>query len=318
MSNMPDLEPRFLAPANWQTDYFNNEDTGHNLHYGWAKPENGAPKGVVILLQGLQESTEKFYETARFFIAEGFGIVLFDWQYQGRSARHLDNFHKRHSDGFDTDVDDLKRLIEEEIKYIFPDIPLHFLSHSTGGNIALRYLITYPNDIKSASFSAPLMGIYGLSRFPDFLILTLLKFLNLAPNAYVPGGSDWREDDRPSDGTGKFSSDPARDAIANKLYLFDESLQGGSPTNAWLRAAYRSMMYLKNSGALKQIKTPCYFGLAENDIIVCTKTALKVLPQIPNAQIDVLPNAKHEILMETDDIRGQFLNNALHLTNSAA
>ena len=129
MSKIPDLEPRFLAPSGWKTDDFTNEDTGHCLHFGYAAPQNNTPKGVVVLLQGLQEFSEKYYETARFFLEHGYAITVLEWQYQGRSGRFQSNPHKRHSDGFETDIDDLKRFIEEHVKQLFPDLPLHMLAH---------------------------------------------------------------------------------------------------------------------------------------------------------------------------------------------
>ena len=207
MTNPPNLENRFLAPPNWKTDLFENDKTGHVIHYGWSCPQNAL--GSVIILQGLQEFTEKYYETARFFLKHNYNVVLFEWHYQGRSGRFKKKPHKRHSDGFETDVLDLHHLIEN---CLYPlsgqQTPLHMVAHSTGGNIGLRFLLEYPSFFRTASFSAPLMGIYGLSAFPDWVILGLLNILNLWPESYIPGGHDWKKDDRKSDGSDKFSSDP--------------------------------------------------------------------------------------------------------------
>lgn len=317
MNAIPDLEERFLAPAGWETADFENEDTGHRLHFGYGAPE-GEPKATVILLQGLQEFSEKYYETARFFIENGYAIAILEWQYQGRSGRLESNPHKRHSDGFETDVDDLKRFIEEHVRYLFPDTDLHMLAHSTGANIGLHYLLTYPEDFKSANLSAPLIGVHGLSFFPDCFIMGLISILKIFPMAYVPGGRNWREDDRPSDGTDKFSSDPARDAVTNAWYLADPSLQGGNPTISWLYHAYQAMSQLKTSSAVEDIRTPLLFGIGDNDTIVCSDESEKLAARIPSAEVLHLKNAKHEILMETDDIRDSFLHMTLKNIEKAA
>lgn len=313
MNNTPNIEERFRQPEGWSYSFIENTNTSHKINYGYALPQGAPPKGIIFLLQGLQEFTEKYYETARDLLAAGYGVVLFDWQYQGRSGRLSSNPHKRHSDGFSTDIDDLHHLIHQVIKPKFPTLPLMMLSHSTGGCIGLHYLLQYPQDFSAASFGAPLLGIYGLSKFPDALINGLLSVLKICPNSYVPGGKNWSAADRKGDGTGKFSSDPMRDSITNKWYLYDTTLQGGSPTIQWLYSAYQAMGKLKNSDTLKSITTPCYFGLAEKDIIVDTSLSAQFLKHIPNAKIEILKNSKHEILMETDDIRGQFLKETLAL-----
>lgn len=306
--SIPDLKERFLAPAGWKTGEIDITQTGHHLHYGYAAPLRKDPKGVVILLQGLQEFTEKYFETARFFIDQGFAVVLFDWHYQGRSGRLKSNPHKRHSDGFHHDVTDLKTLIDKRIKPLYPDLPLYALSHSTGGNIALRYMIAHPDDFKAAGFSAPLLGIHGLHLIPDFIMIGLLSLLKPFHKCYVPFGKNWEESARKSDGTDKFSSDPARDAITNKWYLADPDLQGGAPTLGWLYHAYKSMAFLKKTAHLRNINVPCFFALAGNDTIVHSHAVRDIIPALPDTTSFIyMDGCKHEILHELDPFRDALL-----------
>jgi len=308
MTSTPDLKERFLAPKGWVTDEINISETVHEIHYGHAAPEKGEIKGVIILLQGLQEFTEKYYETARFFIEKNFAVVLFDWHYQGRSGRLKRNRHKRHSDGFEADITDLKILIEERVKTLYPDQPLYCLSHSTGGNIALRYMAAHPDDFKAAGFSAPLIDIHGLHVVPDWMMIGLLTLLKPLHKCYVPFGKNWDETERKSDGTDKFSSDPARDAITNKWYLADPSLQGGSPTLGWLYHAYKSMRYLKKSDALKNVKIPCFFALAGNDTIVHSYAVQDIINKLlETTSFIMMDGCKHEILHELDPFRDALL-----------
>jgi len=305
---IPDLKERFLAPEGWTTAEISIKETGHHIHYGYGSPIRKDPKGVIILLQGLQEFTEKYYETAQFFITQGFAVVLFDWHYQGRSGRLKSNPHKRHSDGFDKDVTDLKTLIDNCIKPLYPDLPLYALSHSTGGNIALRYMIEYPDDFKAAGFSAPLMGINGLHLIPDFIMIGLLTVLKPFHKFYVPFGKNWEETARKSDGTDKFSSDPFRDAITNKWYLADPSLQGGAPTLGWLYHAYKSMAFLKKTYHLGKIKTPCFFALVGHDTIVHSQAVRDIIPALPaTTSFILMEGCKHEILHELDPFRDALL-----------
>lgn len=304
----PKLQKRFLRPENWIDGHLDIKETSHKIHFGYSAPLNKDPEGVIILLQGLQEFTEKYYETARFYIDKGFAVVLFDWHYQGRSGRLKKAPHKRHSDGFETDIIDLKTLIEEKIKPTFPEKTLYFLSHSTGGNIALRYAIKYPEDIKAMGFSAPLLGIYGLNTIPNFIIVGLLTLLKPIHKKYVPGGGEWKESDRKSDGTDKFSSDPLRDSVTNKWYLHDSSLQGGAPTLGWLYHAYKSMNFLKKEKNLRKVKSKLFFAIAGSDTIVDANALGKIIQYLPDdTTVIKMENCKHEILHELDPFRDALL-----------
>ena len=59
---------------------------------------------------------------------------------------------------------------------------------------------------------------------------------------------------------------------------------------------------------LSQIKIPCLFGLAEDDKIVNNDAIKDVAAKVDNSILLELEGAKHEILMEQDDIRNNFLN----------
>lgn len=307
--SLPDLEERFLPPENWQSGEFDNPDTGHKIHYNFILPENKTPKGIIVALPGLSEFGEKYIETARFFLQHGYGFYVIDWAYQGRSIRHPHNTHKRHSDGYETDIDDLHFLIEN---IIGTEKPLYMLAHSMGGNIGLRYLVEHSNTFKAASFSAPMLGIEDLKFFSSPLKF-VLQLIHHIHHLYIPGGKDWHEGARTSDGEDIFSSDPVRDQIHNAWCLSNPDLQVGNPTFKWIHESLKSIHILENKEILQKIEIPFFIACAKKEKLVDNSAIQKTAKALPNAKLLEIKNAKHEILMETDDVRDKFLKETLNL-----
>lgn len=304
--NLPDLEARFLPPPNWHGGKFQNPETGHRIHFQHSAPAQHV-KGNVIALPGLSEFSEKYYETAQFFIKHGYGFAVIDWAYQGKSSRFNENSHKRYSDGYDTDLSDLKYFIDH---YIDIDAPLFLLGHSMGGHIGLRFLMQQPDYFQAASFSAPMIGIKDL-KYTSWLIRLLNPFFRLVKTSYIPGGKNWNEGSRKSDGADIFSSDPARGSLHNAWCLHNPTLQVGNATIKWVLESLASSKILKSN--LGKINIPTLLAIAGQEKLVDNSQIKKAGQKIMQSKILVLPKAKHEILVETDDIHNEFLEETLKL-----
>lgn len=302
----PKIPEQFLPFEGWKSDHFSSPKTKHRIQYSYAFPEGQDVKGTVVALPGLSEFGEKYIETARFFIENGYAFYVIDWCYQGNSTRLDSNRHKRHSDGFDADVEDLHHLVTE----IIADTPKFMLAHSMGANLGLRYLLKHPETFQSTALSAPMVGINDI-KWCYHLVHFILRFM--PKTNYIPGGHDWQEDARKSDGTDIFSNDPIRDQLHNYWCLRDHKLQVGSPTVQWLRESVESILLLNKKHILEKIKTPMVIGLAEKEALIDNEAITKVAAHLPHARLIRLDNAKHEIMMETDHIRLSFLNTALEL-----
>ncbi len=297
------LEDRFRAPPGWTTGLFTNAATGHSIHYGWVSPAN--PKAVVVGLGGLSEFSEKYFELAHDMVARGYAFWTMDWAYQGRSGRMAAPYtHRRHSDGYENDVADLHDLITRFIRPSSP-APLLLIAHSMGGNIGLRYLSTHTETFRAAALSAPFLGIKKITGI-DKILLAILR--RLTPDNYVPGGKDWQEKSRKSDGSDIFSSDPLRDKIHNAYSLADDILQIGSPTIRWVYESLQSSAVLAAPGTLEKIQIPVLVAMAGRDDIVSNKDIRAAASRLKAGRLLVLDGARHEILMEKDEYRGAFLN----------
>jgi lysophospholipase len=307
----PDLPQRFLPPAGWRTHHFENPQTGHALFYGMVCHQN--PSAVVVCLGGLSEFSEKYYELAHDMVARGYNFWFMDWQYQGRSGRLKEHPQRRHSDGFDADISDLHKFISDYVKPSSVDpakgrLPLIMMAHSMGGHIGLRYLAQYPTSFDAAAFSAPFMGIYNFGIGLKFISCVIRPLMALISKSYVFGGKDWHQNFRKSDGTDIFSHDPVRDSIHNIWSGNDDRLKVGNVTFKWVIDALNSCKILRNPKTLSKINIPVLIAIAGYDKIVdnhATRCAIKSIPRAFSLEID---GANHEILMEKDEFRSQFLN----------
>lgn len=306
------LDPRFQQPAGWQWHNFTNAQ-GRQLRFGTATPDGGKPDAIVIVLQGLSEFSEKYFETARDLLGRNISVWIMDWQGQGLSQRQLKNPQKRHSFSFEDDIADLHQFINNHVRPAaaqagVPDVPLVMLGHSMGSNIGLRYLSRHPGVFSCAALSAPMIGITGLNFAPNWARLPLTAlFSAVASDAYVFGGGEWTAESRANPGQNIFSTDPVRDKVHNAWCLQDPRLQVGNVTFGWLHEANKSCTVLQKPTIMRNIKTPCVIALAGEEKLVNNDIARAALRHMPNAKVLELQQAKHEILMERDSNRDQFL-----------
>jgi lysophospholipase len=77
----------------------------------------------------------------------------------------------------------------------------------------------------------------------------------------------------------------------------------GGATFSWLRAARRSFGEMKR---VKELKSPALIVAAGNDRVVSNLAIRQLAVQIPGIAVIFIPGARHELLSENDEIRGQF------------
>lgn len=309
-----DLEQRFLPPEGWRWHEFKNA-RGHKLRFGTVAPPSRVPDAVVVVLQGLSEFTEKYFELAHNLLDQNLSFWMMDWQGQGGSERPLKNREKRHSFGFEDDIADLHFFIHEYVKHsaVHPDvgrIPLVMLGHSMGANIGMRYLFRHPETFACAALCAPMIDIHALAPYPKWLSLTAASVMNtLAGQAYVGfGNGDWQDGDRNVINGDIFSHDPVRKELHNLWMRQNETLRLGHVTYGWVYQALRSCIQVQKKDVLRNIKTPCLMALAGQDKLVQNSSARKAAKIMEHIKVLELEDSRHEILMEKDEIRNRFLN----------
>lgn len=301
------LSPRFLAPEGWRWHSFKNAN-GQELRFGCVSPPQ-KPRAVVVVLPGLSEFCEKYFELAHNLLARGCAVWVLDWYGQGKSDRFFrEDPQRRHSESFEGDIFDLDRWIRDYVRPASGGVPLVLLGHSMGGHIGMRWLAANPGVFRAAAFTAPMVGIRALRRLPRWLARFLTRLFDAGLGTrYAPGGGPWRAGSAAAKARLLLTSDPERGAVHEAWYARDPDLRVGGVTFGWLRAAYRSCLALQEPGIAERISMPCLVAIAGREGLVDNRAIRRLAARMPRARVIELPRARHEILMEQGAYRDVFL-----------
>lgn len=261
--------------------------------------KDAAPRGSVLIAPGRTETVEKYFETMRELAERGFATFVIDHRGQGLSDRaaeggrgHIDRFSQYGAD-----------FVHAVTSFPQDDLPRPWLGlgHSMGGLAMLELLLDRRLELTGAILSAPMTGLTVVTDV-HLMAASVLSRLGQAKK-FVPGGNfepaPQFEDNEVTHDRGRYRRIMDRLAIAPELGL-------GDPTIGWTAAAYRAMRRTLASGALRALDTPLLILSAGEDGIIDNATHARIAKLAPGAVRVEIPGAAHEILSETDTIRGQF------------
>ena len=270
----------------------------------WPAPSGGA-RGTVVLLQGRAEFIEKYGETAGDLRARGFAVHALDWRGQGGSGRMLDDARKGHVARYDDYLSDLDLFLE---RLVLPDAPrpIVVLAHSMGGHIVLRHRAQHggatPYFAAGIALSAPMVDI-SMSPAQRALgaVLTVAAISLGLGDRYAPVRGPFPPpfDDNP------LTRDRARYERMLTLLNENPALGIGWPTAGWLAATRRSVAILRSRGYAEGIGTPVLMVSAAGDRVVSNTAQARLAARLPDCRLETIPDARHELLMETDAVRAR-------------
>lgn len=302
----PDLEDHFLEPPGWQWDSFTLNDE-HTVRFGHVAPED--PEAIIVCLPGLAEFGEKYFETARDALAQNMAFWVVDWPSQGKSSPVVEGLNKRHSLGYELELSILNELFKNHVEPSNEKgVVCALLAHSMGGHIGLRYLNDYPWVFQCAGFSAPMFGLKSLRLpWPIPQLITKLGEMFFA-TSYAPGQKDWSADLRDLEKNKIYSNDMHREKIHNAWCQIDSDLQTNGVTWGWIRESLKSCALIQKKKFISFIQIPCLVATAGQEKLVDNKAIHKAVKYLPNATHVHYDDALHELLVETDDVRNDFLS----------
>lgn len=284
---------------------------GRHLRAAHWPPEGDGARGIVCLLQGRGEFIEKYFETIVELRQRGFYVVAFDWRGQGGSQRVLrqrskNPIHKGHIRDFSHYQRDLDAVLTQVVEKL-PALPLFALGHSMGGAIALVRAAgrNYAKDFARIVAVSPMIAL-APSLAPSFIssIVRCCANIGLA-RLFIPGGKRAVTAMRPFEGN-RLTSDQTRFQRIRAIVEHAPWLAVGDPTVGWLAAAFRLMAKFTKPRFALHVATPALVIAAGNDRIVSTVATERFCARLKAGNAIVLPYAKHEILVENDDIRAVF------------
>ena len=290
--------------------YFSDIDVGRSeCSAWWLKTPDGARirivqwaaggKGTILLFNGRTEYAEKYGEAADEFTRHGYTFATLDWRGQGLSDRrtsdrfmcHIGDFSEFQIDA-DTALDALRVIGSPE--------PFFLVGHSMGGCIGLR-LLHRGADIRAAAFSAPMWRIY-LNRIARRVAAVGSELaVRLGQHKrYVPGASHKNYIHFANPVKNRLTSDTERFSLLKRQIGVHPELSTGGPSYGWIHAALRECHKLIE---LPPPTYPVYVAFGADDRIVDPKAVRIICADWPECDLEVLPDARHELLMERREIR---------------
>ncbi len=259
------------------------------------------PVGTVVISAGRTEFIEKYFEVIGELRDRGFSVLIHDWRGQGLSTRLLPDALKGHADRFHDLVADFGRLLDHYQDRL--PRPWISLSHSMGGCLTMLALARGEQRFSAAIQSAPMLGLKPQRQLHLRAAVWLMAHLGAA-NAYALGGpgdpfTSTFEADR-------LTHDRARFDRTHALILEHRDLALGGVTWGWVDSAFEAIAWLHRTRRLAQVAIPVTLIGAGLDNLVDNHGQKLVADHLPHSRYLEIPEAFHEILMETDDIRALF------------
>ncbi len=309
----------------WLTGVFSSFQGVANKRINYASFISNTTRSCLVISLGRSESYLKYKELISDLSVADINIFILDHRGQGLSERLLQNSHKGYVESFDDYADDLHTFITTIVKSNCPlnEKPL-LLAHSMGGSIATRLMQKYPDTIKAALFSAPMIAINkgGLPDFIASIFTNSLVFINniVSDQAwYFIGQSNYQAQ---SFSDNRLTHSASRYQKFIDLYQEMPQLRLGGITIQWLQQAFNAQTDI--FAQLNLIKAPITIMQAGADTIVDNQAQNDFCQQLYDVNASlchqgkpyVINGAKHELFFEKDNYRDQALEYTMNwITN---
>ena len=259
-------------------------------------------RGTVVVIGGRGDFVERYFETMHDLMGRGFAVASVDLRGQGGSQRLSKHPYRGYQPSFSGFDEDIRALIETVVLPHCPP-PYYALGHSTGGHVLLR-VVRRQAWFRKAVLVSPLVDvIYGPWPRPLASLLVNGATLLGLGSAFLPGvmkrpmgrehfpGNPLTSDQR------RWNRDSGTLEAAPHLGL-------GGATFSWLRAARRSLASVRR---MQKPTCPVLIVAAASDRVVSNDAIRSLARSAPGVALTFIPNSRHEILTERDDVRRQFL-----------
>ncbi|MCQ8186144.1 alpha/beta fold hydrolase [Parvularcula maris] len=286
--------PSVTFPEGASASYFESFDgaTIRLVDYG-----GSGERGVCLVVPGWTEPAEKYAEVALDLRDRDFAVHCIDPRGQGLSLRLCTEDQRGRIDDFAKYVGDLRHAVG-----LLGTDRLTLLGHSMGGLTVLSYLCSGGNA-QCAVLSAPATRIFPhvWQRLGVRAAAGLLCRLGLQDRPLSKEGGEAMVFEGNS-----FTSDEKRHGYLKGLLETSDDLRLPRQTPAMVRALHRQQRWLDREG-LGQLRVPTAIVSASEDSVVDSTHHQEIAKAHPELiTLTEIEGAKHEILMERDELRDQF------------
>jgi len=291
--------PNNPIPGNHTVGFFEGAGA-KKIRYAIFKCDAPVAKGTVVLLQGRNESIEKYAETIGELTARGLWVATFDWRGQAGSERLLKKPRRGHVRRFCDYERDLTIFLD---KIVLPDtrLPFFMLAHSMGALIALSQAPLLASRIDRLAILAPFVALGG-QKLGHGMIGILAAAFSLCGLGFLPlmrdkGSLPFSEN--------LLTSDARRFARNKALIDTHPELALGPPTARWLHETFKAIKRITSREHLTQIRVPTIMLAPTRDLLVPHLAVENLARNFRAGHMIPIDGARHELLHEADYYRAQ-------------
>jgi len=270
-------------------------------------PGAEAARGSILFLPGRGDFYEKYLETLEEWHRAGWRVTAADWRGQAGSGRLGDDDVTGHIVDFGDWVADLAALWTAW-KAETPG-PHILAGHSMGGHLVMRALVEKVVDPDAVVLSAPMLGMAG----PPLPLSILQGLAKLMTRLGKPTRPAWKWSEKPGEIPARRRDLLSHDAqrYADELWWREQrpELVMGPGSWGWVERAYASTRVLERKGAMEAVEVPVLIVSTSNDKLVSHSAAVRASERLPKGELVAFgPEAHHEILRESDEVRNRAMN----------
>lgn len=276
---------------------------GINIYYEYFLTEQS--RGNVVIVHGLSEFTNKFYELIYYTLNQGYNVFIYDQRCHGKSDRLTPVKDLLHVDSFEDYVKDLTYFIDE-IVLKTEDKPIYLYAHSMGGAIAALYLAKFKDKIQKAILSAPMFQ--PIVKNVPFLIardsVKIGKVIFGSKRKFFIS-SEFDPDIKFNyvEGLSK-----ARFEHNMKLRRENPNYQSTPMSFGWVSNSLMLSKRILRGRVVGKIETPILIISASADTMVNNKIQETFYKKCKNCRFEIIENATHAVLASDENIISQVLN----------
>ncbi|MEP0191642.1 MAG: alpha/beta hydrolase [Erythrobacter sp.] len=306
MSGDP-IDRRSIPPA--AREGFWTLPDGHALRrIDWpgVKPRDGGdtPRGSLMFLPGRGDHYEKYLESLEEWHRAGWRVSAFDWRGQAGSGRLTDHPSTGHIEDFSVWVDDLSSLWEAWVAET-PG-PHVLIAHSMGGHLVMRSLVESRIAPDAVALSAPMLGMNG----PPLPLPFLHNVAKMMRGLGDPERQAWKVSEKPGEKPYMRATLLTHDVERYEDELWwrkkRPEVEMGPASWHWVERAYASWRVLEEPGGMERVEVPVLIFSTTTDKLVSHPANVSAVQRLPNGELlEFGEEAHHEILRETDEVRGR-------------
>ncbi len=285
------------VPAGGQARWVRTSDNVR-IRVAFWRPQ-GTVRGTVLMFPGRTEYIEKYGDTVTNLARRGFATLVVDWRGQGLADRLLGDVRLGHVNIFTDYQNDVAAALRVAREIELPR-PFHLIGHSMGGAIGLR-AVMQGLPVQSCAFSGPMWGIHmsPVVRPFGWALSHVAPIMGMGTRLPPSTRHEGYVQAQPF-ANNVLTGDRDMYRLMQDHMAAHPELGLGGPTLVWLREALSECRYLARQASPA---LPCITFLGARETIIDCDAVRRRMAIWPGGDLDVIAGARHEVLMETPEIR---------------